>query len=1038
MDTVDAEKKLQERVLKWLTKDLGYEYIGNLEDTDNLPVKPELLTKNLKKRGYADDVIKKAVDDLVKKTKNQVDKLYTVNMDVYSALRYGRQGVKDAKGRNPVTVHYIDWKNAEENDFYVAEEVTVLRRDGKTRKRPDVVLYVNGIALAVFELKSSWVASGNGIRQMITNQKPENIPQFFSTAQYLFAGNEAEGLFYGTVETPDKFWLRWKEDKNAADELSLKIAALQGDEKNRLRRGIISLCQKERFLSLIYDFVIFDAGHKKVVRHNQYFANIAARSRIRAGEGGIIWNTQGSGKSLIMVWLTKWIMENIPDSRVVVITDREELDDQIESIFIDVGEKVHRARSCDDLRDVLTNHKEIHIICSLIHKYGHNAGKDADIELYRKELLAALPKGFKSKGRIIGFIDECHRTNSGKLHEAVKAVMPDAVLIGFTGTPLLKKDKETSLEIFGNYIHTYKFDEGVADGVVLDLRYEARDVDQDLTSQDKVDVWFDSKTRGLTARAKEQLKQSWTSMNKLFSSKHRLEKIAADILFDMETKPRLKDDRGTAMLVAGSIYEACRYWEIFQTAGFTKCAIVTSYEPTTAGVRTATSDLSKNSEEEYKHKIYTQMLNGQKPEEFETETKKLFKEEPAKMKLLIVRDKLLTGFDAPSATYLYIDKSMRDHDLFQAICRVNRPDGEDKDYGYIIDYMDLFRNVQLAVTDYTGDAFDNFDKEDVEGLIKNRYDEAKAEMDGSRVSLAELLANVDEPKADTDYIAYFCGEDGEEKEIVERRDTLYSLTASLSRSFAGCCDKLISNYDYEEEDVNILRLEIAGYNKIKEMIRLASNDYIDLKPYEADMRHILDTYIRAEDSKVISKLGDMTLVELLLSSRTTTPSEIIDDLPGDKEAKAETIENNLKHEIIKKAGEGTAQYRKLSEKLKDIIKQRKIGALSYEEYLRQVVELVEAVMHPENDDSYPEMIRESPARRELYDYFDKNEELAAKMDEAIRMVIEPGYKGNFQKERQIKLAICRVLESNGYTPEEADDEEPQLMDFVKRQEEYDG
>ena len=381
---------------------------------------------------------------------------------------------------------------------------------------------------------------------------------------------------------------------------------------------------------------------------------------------------------------------------------------------------------------------------------------------------------------------------------------------------------------------------------------------------------------------------------------------------------------------------------------------------------------------------------------------------------------------------------MRDHDLFQAICRVNRPDGEDKDYGYIIDYMDLFRNVQMAVTDYTGDAFDNFDKEDVEGLIKNRYDEAKAEMDGSRASLVELLANVDEPKADTDYIAYFCGEDSEDKERVERRDALYSLTASLSRSFAGCCDKLVSDYDYGEEDVKTLRLEIAGYNKIKEMIRLASNDYIDLKPYEADMRHILDTYIRAEDSKVVSKLGDMTLVELLLSSQTTTPGEIINDLPGDEDAKAEIIGNNLKHEIIKKAGAGTAQYRKLSEKLKDIIKQRKIGALSYEEYLRQVVELAEAVMHPENDEAYPKRIRESPARRELYDYFDKNEELAAEMDEAIRMAIEPEYKGNFQKERKIELAICRVLESNGYTQDEADDEALKLMDFVKRQEEYDG
>ena len=506
----------------------------------------------------------------------------------------------------------------------------------------------------------------------------------------------------------------------------------------------------------------------------------------------------------------------------------------------------------------------------------------------------------------------------------------------------------------------------------------------------------------------------------------------------METKPRLQGDRGTAMLVAGSIYEACRYWDIFQSAGFTKCAIVTSYEPTTASVRTATSDLSQDSEEEYKHKIYTQMLAGKSPAEFEAEAKRLFKEEPAQMKLLIVRDKLLTGFDAPSASYLYIDKSMRDHDLFQAICRVNRPDGKDKDYGYIVDYMDLFRNVQLAITDYTGEAFDSFDKEDVEGLIKNRSDEAKAEMEGARASLMDLLSNVEAPKNDTDYITYFCGNDSEDKEMIERRDTLYSLTASLSRSFANCCDKLVSDYGYENDDVNNLRFEISGYNKIKEMIRLASNDYIDLKPYESDMRHILDTYIRADDSTVISKLGDMSLVELLLSSQTTTPSEIIEKLPGDNEAKAETIESNLKHEIIKKAGTGTVQYLKLSEKLKDIIKQRKIGALSYEEYLRQVVELAEAVMHPENDDTYPEDVRESPARRELYDHFNQDGQLTVQIDNTIREAVRPYWIGNRQKQREIWLAICETLISNGYTDDDAEAEADRLMEIVQRQEEYDG
>ena len=522
MATVDPEKKLQSRVLHWLKDDLGYTYIGDLRDIDNTPIKEDLLSANLKKRGYTDDQIKTAIGELVNKAGNQVDSLYQINRSVYSLLRYGRQGTKDAHGHRP-TVHYIDWLNPENNDFAVAQEVTVLCANHREHKRPDVVLYVNGIAMGMFELKKSCISVGNGIRQLLTNQKRENILNFFSTAQLLFAGNEAEGLHYGTVNTLQKFYLKWKEDKKATDDLSAEIKLLQVKEVNRLRDGVISMCQKERFLSLIHDFIIFDAGIKKIARHNQYFANLAARKRIQDGEGGIIWNTQGSGKSLIMVWLTKWIIENIADSRVVVITDREELDTQIRDQFVDVDEKVRRAKSCADLRTILDKNEDS-IICSLIHKYGHNAGNQSDIDQYRKELLKDLPNDFKAKGNIVAFIDECHRTNSGKLHEAVKTLMPDAILIGFTGTPLLKTDKKSSIETFGTYIHTYKFDEGVEDGIVLDLRYEARDVDQDLSSQDKVDFWFENKTRGLTERAKQQLKQSWTSINKLYSSKQRLEK----------------------------------------------------------------------------------------------------------------------------------------------------------------------------------------------------------------------------------------------------------------------------------------------------------------------------------------------------------------------------------------------------------------------------------------------------------------------------------------------------------------------------------
>ncbi len=1040
--TPDLEIKVQERVKRWLIEELGYTYLGNRHHSENTNIREDLLRKYLVDCGYNDEHIEKAVAELVKKSSACGD-LYECNKAVYSLLRYGCQGVKDKNGKRE-TVHFINWNKTSKNDFYFAEEVTVRREQadhGERNKRPDLILYINGIALGMIELKRSIVSVGEGIAQMLTNQKEGVIRNFFNTMQLLMAGNESQGLRYGVICTPQKKYLSWKEDTKATDELSARIKEMHEQDSNRLREDIISLCHPERFTSLIYDFMIFDAGVKKTARPNQYFANLAARERIKEcssnheTKGGIIWNTQGSGKSLIMVWLTKWIIENINNSRVVIITDRDELDDQIESLFINVGEKVKRAKSCDDLRNLLNNNDDS-IICSLIHKYGHNAGKQADIDKYVKELLKGLPKDYKAKGNIIAFIDECHRTNSGKLHEAVKQLMPNAVLIGFTGTPLLKADKKTSLEIFGNYIHTYKFNEGVEDGVVLDLRYEARDVDQDLFSKERIDQWFEMKTQGLTERAKIKLKQTWTTMNKLYSSKERLERIVDDIMIDMLKQPRLKTERGTAILVANSIYEACKYWELFVNNGFTKCAIVSSYKPTATAVRTATTDLTQTSEEEYKKKVYEKMLGDKSVTEFEADVKKLFKESPAKMKLLIVVDKLLTGFDAPSATYLYIDKSMRDHDLFQAICRVNRPDGDDKDYGYIVDYMDLFRNIQSAIKDYTAEAFSGFDKEDVERLIKNRYDEAKAEMEGSFKSITDMFDGINAQK-DTDYIDYFCGDNSEESEMIARRDTFYALVASLSRAFASCCNKLVSDYGYTNQQIEKLRHDISDYNRIKEMIKLASCDYIDQKPYETDMRYILDTYIRAQSSKVVNRMEDMTLVELLLDGKTTTPIETIKELPCDDRAKAETIENNLQYEIVKKMGGNAVYYGKLSDMLNNLVLQRKAEAISYEEYLKQVVALAKAIIHPEDNDIYPEAVRNNDARRMLYDYFDSDKVLAMEIDSTIKNSSRPDWHSNRQKRNRIRNAIAECLIRHSYTDDDAESKADDLIEKVKGLSEYD-
>ena len=523
------------------------------------------------------------------------------------------------------------------------------------------------------------------------------------------------------IETPEKYWLRWKENE---------AHPAAGD--NSLLLGLGQLCGKERLLEIVHDFIVFDRGVKKICRHNQYFGVRAAQVHVERRQGGVIWHTQGSGKSLTMVWLAKWIREHITDPRVVLITDRTELDEQIEQVFKGVSEDIHRTSNGADLVHVL-NARDEWLICSLIHKFGRS--EEGDIDAFVEDIQSHLPTDFFAKGEIFVFVDECHRTQSGKLHRAMKTLLPEAMMIGFTGTPLFKEDKQRSIETFGPYIHTYKYDEAVRDGVVLDLRYEARDIDQNLTSETRIDQWFELKTRGLTDVAKAQLKQRWGTMRKVLSSEDRLRKIVADILLDMETRDRLKSGRGNAMFVSGSIYSACRLFEMFQQTDLAgKCAIVTSYKPAPADIKGEETG-EGFTEKLRQYGIYRKMLAAhfnepedaamKKVEDFEKEVNKRFVEEPGRMKLLIVVDKLLTGFDAPPATCLYIDKPMQDHGLFQAICRVNRLDGDDKEYGYIIDYKDLFRSLEQSIKDYTGEAFDAYDAADIKDLLKDRLQQGR-------------------------------------------------------------------------------------------------------------------------------------------------------------------------------------------------------------------------------------------------------------------------------------------------------------------------
>ncbi len=1027
------ERATQNRIIKLFRNELGYTYLGDWHDRrDNSNIEKGLLSDWLTKKGVGEVLQKRAFRELDNAAALGSGRhLYDANKDVYRLLRYGVK-VKEGAGEQTQTVWLIDWKTPENNNFAIAEEVSI---QGENKKRPDIVLYVNGIALGVIELKRSSVSIAEGIRQNLDNQKKTFVRNFFTSMQLTMAGNDTEGLRYGTIQTPEKHYYQWKEN-------------VENPYGSMLDFHLARICEKSRFLEIIHDFIVFDAGVKKACRHNQFFGVTAARNYIRDRKSGIIWHTQGSGKSLTMVWLAKSIRENIKDARVLVITDRTELDEQIEGVFNGVEEQIYRTKNGEDLISTLNQSTEW-LMCSLIHKFGRQ-GDDEDSEAtenFIKELQASLPSDFRAKGEIFVFVDECHRTQSGKLHKAMRAILPNATFVGFTGTPLLKKDKTTTMETFGDgspdrsFIHTYKFDEAVADGVVLDLRYEARDIDQYVSSQDKIDKWFKAKTKALSDMARAQLKLKWGTMKKVLSSQDRLEQIVNDILMDMETKPRLMDGRGNAMLVCSSIYQACKVYDLFSKTDLAgKCAIVTSYQPSPADIKGEDSGAGLT-EKLNQYSIYRRMLAEYfeksedeamgMAEEFEKQVKKKFVKEPGQMRLLIVVDKLLTGFDAPSATYLYIDKEMRDHGLFQAICRVNRLDGDDKEYGYIVDYKDLFHRLEGAIGDYTTGAFDGYEASDVAGLLSNRLEKAREKLEEARETVKAICEPVLEPRGQNEYRQYFCGDpavEGQLQENESKRIALYKAVASLLRAYANLANEL-EEAGYSAEEASKIKEEVEHFNKVREEIKLASGDYIDMKLYEPAMRHLLDTYIKAEDSEVIADFEELGLIDLIVQRGEAALEDTPVSMMSSEEAMAETIENNMRKVIIDEKQVNPKYYEKMSELLDALIEERRQQALDYKEYLKRVKELSVQVVNPGgiNPKSYPASVN-SPAKKALYDNFEADELWVTKVDTAIRTAKRADWVGSFPKEREIAGAIHTAIGDDTRIEE--------IIELAKNQHEY--
>ena len=847
------------------------------------------------------------------------DGLVRTSEKIYDALLLGKSYPETVGGGKSLSFNlkYIDWEHPENNLFHVTEEFSVESQDKQHNARPDIVLFINGIPFAVIECKAPHISVDQAVEQMIRNQQADYIPQLFKYAQIVMATNK-NVVKYATAGTPKKFWSVWKEQDTAF--LDSRLAQLVADRApTEQDRNMISLFSRERLMELTRYFVLFDANVKKICRYQQYFAireiikTIAQQDSKGNRQSGVIWHTQGSGKSLTMVMLAKYILMELAacNPRVVIVTDRKELDGQIAATFAHTRLNPARATSGRHLVELVTNGKA-DVITTIINKFN------------TAERLEA-----KNNSRdVFVLIDESHRSNYGSMAAKMRTVFPNACYIGFTGTPLMKREKNT-LTKFGKLIHKYTIQDGVEDGAIVPLIYEGRFVEQKV-DEENIDMWFQQTTKRLTDPQKEDLRRKWSSIRRLTSTDARIKRIALDI--NNHFLLGFKDTGFKAMLATNYKRDAIRYLKCFEQFGDLNCAVVIS----PPDMRESVDDIDEGTDNmviEYWEKMMKQYGDA---DTYEEAMKNKFCD--GEIDILIVCSKLLTGFDAPVCQVLYIDKELKEHGLLQAIARTNRlHDG--KEYGLIVDYRGLIQKLDAAMDMYSGAGLENFEGRDLRGVVIDVL-EALGQLRTAYTNLIDLFADVKD-LSDTEAVEVSLADE-------KKREQFYNLLCAFGRALNLVLNSEQAYAALPGEERKKYQNRFLFFSKVRRSVKIRYCDAIDNREYEPLMQNLLDTHLSVAGLKQITNPVDIL-------NKDDFEREL-EEL-GSLRAKADAITSRLSRSISAKYEENPAYYDSFSKRIKDALDQYKEKVISEAEYLAKMRSIMEDYHSGKSSVSYPERIK---------------------------------------------------------------------------------